>query len=257
MKKIDTFFGKPKFKFNSKSNPIINISYYKCNGNGNNPLIIDIGDSTNWSYSATYQFNSLNSLTQIFNYGDGTKLLFRAFRNDCIYVDNSVMFSGELIHASEVNIPIEIKILYKDDHLSFYKNGKEIWNKTNVRLDPSRYIYIGRASHAHNEGMDGCVSNVIVEHDKHSIPSEIELLNEHDNQLMENQQLLFNQLNMLNETLKSKNRLLELEIMELKSMNLKLMDRLEKIESNKQIENIESIAHVIEPIIAIPYEESV
>lgn len=66
MKKIDTFFGKPKFKFNTKSNNIITIPYHKCNGNGNDPLIIDIGDSKYWSYSATYQFNSLNSLTQIF-----------------------------------------------------------------------------------------------------------------------------------------------------------------------------------------------
>lgn len=154
----------------------INIPYHKCNSDGSYPLIIDIGNSKYWSYNATYQFNSINSLTQLFNYGDGVNLLFRAFRDDCIYVNGINVFSGELISKNEINIAIDIKIIYNDDRLSFHKNGKEIWYKDFI-LKPYKYIYIGCAQHTpecSKEGMDGNVSNVIVYYDKYNILDKIE-----------------------------------------------------------------------------------
>ncbi len=238
MQKIGSFFGKPNFKFNTKEANTKSVEYHKCNLNGSDPLIIDTEESTQWSYSAIYQFNSITPLTQLFNYGEGLTLLIRAGR-DAIWYDKVCIFEGELISNSEINIPIEIKILYKNNNLSFYKNGNKIWNK-DLLLTPSKFIYIGRTRHHTIEGMDGFVKNVTYEYGQ--TQSTTNKLMDRDIQLMENQKLIFNQMNIMNETLLSKNKRLEMEIMELKAMNSKLMDLLQK-------QVIETTAYIIEPFI--------
>jgi hypothetical protein len=77
-----------------------------------------------------------------------------------------------------------------------------------------------------------------------------------DVELIEEQQIVVDKLKLSNETLTSKNKVLEMENMELKALNLKLMNLLEKsLDKYKPFETIEPIAYEIEPIIAIPFEE--
>ncbi len=76
-----------------------------------------------------------------------------------------------------------------------------------------------------------------------------------DVELIEEQQIVVDKLKLSNETLTSKNKVLEMENMELKALNLKLMNLLEKsLDKYKPFETIEPIAYEIEPIIAIPFE---
>lgn len=81
------------------------------------------------------------------------------------------------MNRKEINILI--KISYKNDCLSFYKNGKRNWTKINVKLEPSRYIYIGYSQHEIIECMSGSISDIVIEYDINTV---IKL-----DQLMENQ----------------------------------------------------------------------
>ncbi len=230
--KIDNYFGKPRLELPEISQEaIICAPTQRCTPDGKNPICLQIPVGDNWMFSADYTFYSKPIDNSSLFMSGGINI--NPYNHPNCYLSPSVPFHNFNGFGSKIVVGVKINILIKFSSNFDLTTGNT--NRTLIILindiecvkyehslyvNPNQYIRIG------NNGIDALVENL-----KITIPNvynTVELtMQNRDEVLLDNQRLLFNQLNALQETIKILQRKssppadeeLQREIAELRKMN--------------------------------------
>jgi hypothetical protein len=235
--KIDNYFGKPRLELPEISQEvIIRAPTQRCTPDGKNPICLQVPKADNWEFSATYTFNSVCGQSHLFGMGTGTNLLFRP-GGDSFYAGTRMNTQHDFFNKCHAGVPINISLSCSKERRvttssDFYKfviciDGVKFHEYESNDFKTSEYVRIGSAAHATGEGLDALVENVKFTA-RFSYEPHVDSLLNRDEVLLDNQRLLFNQVNALQETIKLLQRKtspppadeeLQREIAELRKMN--------------------------------------
>jgi hypothetical protein len=239
--KLDTFFGKPKLvlpEFPKKFK--MSVPGGKCLADGTKPIAFDVNVSNNWTFSADYTFYSHNGTSHMFGMDGGNNLIIRPY-GDSFYAGGD-RFGGNQHGFSaviKIGVPVKFTVTCAKEDSTYvfvlYIDGIEQARYRTTKFVPSQKIRIGSAFHAPSEGLDALVENIEFNYDViPPIDPIVTCLHSRDNVLLDNQRLLFNQLNSLKESLKVLSQkekkqtaddtaALSAEIKELRNLNTSLL----------------------------------
>ncbi len=224
---IDKFFGKPcleLIKTHSNLNATFPVDGIRTQRDGTKPIIIETKIDENWSFQADYMFHSLSGdgLDSVFAFSDAKTytdteryMLIRNGRQDSIYIKGQSKGRIDLVTSRGIGIFINIKITHHAGKYEIFVNNERRYTFSCPSLSGrSGYIIIGQAFG--DQGLDATIKNVnissswkLCNKDEElfiNITNETQSLYANDNVLLENQKLMFNQLNALQETVKSLTR---------------------------------------------------
>jgi hypothetical protein len=250
--KIDNYFGKPRLELPEISQEIvIRAPSQRCSPRGKNPICIQIPPTDNFTFSADYTFYSItNSSSSLFSSGD-INIRIGEPPND--YLTSLVPFniSSKIVVGVKMNIlmkfstKIDLNSGYTNNSIVIVINGEEcVTYEHNNYLSFNQYIRIGSPHQGSSNGLDALVENL-----KITIPNSYKqydlTMQSRDEVLLDNQRLLFNQLNSLQETIKLLQRKpnpvdeqLKREVVELRKINSELLaNQLEMSEEILKIRN--------------------
>lgn len=207
---LDTFFGKPKLELPTFPKEFkLSVPSGKCLADGSRPISFSVDESDNWTFSADYTFYSTCGTSHILGMdGQHANLILRP-NEDSFYAGGD-RFAGtqhNLTPFIKVGVPVNLVVTCAREnsnyHFVIYLDGIERARYSTARFTPNRRIRIGSAFHAPTEGLDALVKNIEFQYQT-SPPNGpvVTYLQSRDEVLLDNQRLLFNQLNSLKESLK-------------------------------------------------------
>lgn len=197
---LNNFFGKPTLVFPDFPSRHQKFPGGVCTRNGGNPIKFVIEPSDEWTFSADYTFKTIDPLAHLFGMGTGADFRLRV-GDLCVGGDSRKHGSFNICINQTHTITIgcinkQINVWLDCSLVGVVSQGfNDVPKRSNVQ--------IGSALHCPTEGLDATVENITwAECYLPPKDNRDKLLSARDDVLLDNQRLLFNQLNSLKETLK-------------------------------------------------------
>ena len=195
---LNNFFGKPTLVLPNFPSRHQKFPGGVCTRNGGNPIKFVIEPSDEWTFSADYTFKTIDPLAHLFGMGTGLEFCLRvgdlhvngarrAYRPFGICINQTYTITIGCIN-NQINVWLDCSLI----NSSGFNDVPKLSN-----------VQIGSALHSATEGLDATVENITwAECYLPPKDNRDKLLLARDDVLLDNQRLLFNQLNSLKETLK-------------------------------------------------------